>query len=201
MIMETTIIAALSSTKNKDGERDPEMHQTKKGSQRDFGMRAHVGVDKKPMLVDHEACTAVNVEDAVQLQNLLHGKEDGVCKDSGDTRVRNREALEGMKAAFWITEKPSRLGAIKSKYERKSIERPKRFKASMRAKMEQLCRVAKLQSGYRRVRYRGFVKSAAEVLALLAPSYQWMARLAVYGWINPPERRGNLSNAAWNGDF
>jgi IS5 family transposase len=73
-IVDATIIAAPSSTKNQDGERDPEMHQTKKGNQWHFGMKAHIGVDDESGLVHHVECTAANVADVTQVHKLLHGE-------------------------------------------------------------------------------------------------------------------------------
>src|SRR5690606_29011422 len=84
-IVDATIIAAPSSTKNKNGERDPEMRQTKKGNQWHFGMKAHIGVDEESGVVHHVECTAVNVNDVTLVHKLLHGKEDAVMGDSGYT--------------------------------------------------------------------------------------------------------------------
>jgi IS5 family transposase len=175
-IVDATIIAAPSSTKNKDGERDPEMHQTKKGNQWHFGMKAHIGVDDESGLVHHVECTAANVGDVTQVHKLLHGKEDTVCGDSGYTGADKREELQGVEAAFWIAEKPSKLRAMKSKRERRYAERWEHFKASVRAKVEHPFRVVKRQFGYTKVRYRGLAKNAAQVLTLFALSNLWMAR-------------------------
>lgn len=82
-IVDATIIAAPSSTKNESGERDPEMHQTKKGNQWHFGMKAHIGVDADSGLVHTVTTTAANEADVEQVGDLLHGKEDAVWADSG----------------------------------------------------------------------------------------------------------------------
>ena len=175
-IVDATIIAAPSSTKNKDGKRDPEMHQTKKGNQWHFGMKAHIGVDEESGLVHHVECTAANVNDVTQVHKLLHGKEDTICGDSGYTGADKREELQGVEAAFWIAEKPSKLRALKNKRERKYAERWEHFKASLRAKVEHPFRVVKRQFGYTKVRYRGLAKNTAQVLTLFALSNLWMAR-------------------------
>ena len=175
-IVDATIIAAPSSTKNKDGERDPEMHQIRKGNQWHFGMKAHIGVDEESGLVHHVECTAANVGDVTQVHKLLHGEEDTVCGDSGYTGANKREELQGVDAAFWIAEKPSKLRAMKNKRERKYAERWERFKASVRAKVEHPFRVVKRQFGYTKVRYRGLAKNTAQVLTLFALSNLWMAR-------------------------
>jgi len=175
-IVDATIIAAPSSTKNQDGERDPEMHQTKKGNQWYFGMKAHIGVDDESGLVHHVECTAANVADVTQVHKLLHGKEDTVCGDSGYTGAAMREELQDVEAGFLIAEKPSKLRAMKNKRERHYAERWEHYKASLRAKVEHPFRVIKRQFGYTMVRYRGLAKNAAQVLTLFALSNLWMAR-------------------------
>lgn len=175
-IVDATIIAAPSSTKNADGQRDPEMHQTKKGNQWHFGMKAHIGVDEQSGLVHHVECTAANVADVTQVHKLLHGREDTVCGDSGYTGADKREELQSVKAAFVIAEKPSKLRTIKSKREHRYAKRWERHKASIRAKVEHPFRVVKCQFGYVKVRYRGLAKNAAQMLTLFALSNLWMAR-------------------------
>ena len=175
-IVDATIIAAPSSTKNRDGERDPAMHQTKKGNQWHFGMKAHIGVDEESGLVHHVECTAANVNDVTQVHKLLHGKEDTITGDSGYTGADKREELQGVEAAFWIAEKPSKLRSMKNTRERKYAERWEHFKASIRAKVEHPFRVVKRQFGYTKVRYRGLAKNTAQVLTLFALSNLWMAR-------------------------
>ena len=98
-IVDATIIAAPSSTKNQDGERDGEMHQTKKGNQWHFGMKAHIGVDDESDLVHHVECTAANAADLTQVHKLLHGKEDTICGDSGYTGADKREELQEIKVS------------------------------------------------------------------------------------------------------
>ena len=90
-IVDATIIAAPSSTKNGDGRRDPEMHQTRKGNQWYFGMKAHIGVDDESGLVHHVECTAANASDVTVAHRLLHGQEETVCGDSGYTGLDKRE--------------------------------------------------------------------------------------------------------------
>jgi IS5 family transposase len=93
-VVDATIIAAPSSTKNAQGERDPEMHQTKKGNQWHFGMKAHIGVDAESGLVHTVIGTAANVNDVTQATQLLHGQEQDVFADAGyqgvDKRRRRR---------------------------------------------------------------------------------------------------------------
>lgn len=175
-IVDATIIAAPSSTKNKDGERDPEMHQTKKGNQWHFGMKAHIGVDEESGLVHHVECTAANVNDVTQVHKLLHGKEETVYGDSGYTGADKREELQSVKAGFMIAEKPSKLRTIKNKRERHYAKRWEHHKASIRAKVEHPFRVVKCQFRFVKVRYRGLAKNTSQMLTLFALSNLWMAR-------------------------
>ncbi|UAU33210.1 IS5 family transposase [Xanthomonas campestris] len=175
-IVDATLIAAPSSTKNTDHARDPEMRQTKKGNQWYFGMKAHIGVDEFSELVHHVHCTAANVADVTATHALLHGKEDSVFGDSGYTGADKREELQDCEAAFFIAAKRSVLQAIGNKRERAREQRWEHFKASVRAKVEHPFRVIKRQFGYTKVRYRGLAKNTAQVLTLFALSNLWMKR-------------------------
>ncbi|ASK91259.1 IS5 family transposase [Xanthomonas citri] len=175
-IVDATLIAAPSSTKNADHARDPEMHQTRKGNQWYFGMKAHIGVDEFSGLVHHVHCTAANVADVTVMHTLLHGKEDSVFGDSGYTGADKREELQDCEAAFFIAARPSTIQAIANKCERAQEQRWERFKASVRAKVEHPFRVIKRQFGYTKVRYRGLAKNTAQVLTLFALSNLWMKR-------------------------
>ncbi|MCF8865812.1 IS5-like element IS1646 family transposase [Xanthomonas campestris] len=175
-IVDATLIAAPSSTKNADHARDPEMHQTKMGNQWYFGMKAHIGVDEFSGLVHHVHCTAANVADVTVTHALLHGKEDSVFGDSGYTGADKREELQDCEAAFFIAAKRSVLQAIGNKRERAREQRWEHFKASVRAKVEHPFRVIKRQFGYTKVRYRGLAKNTAQVLTLFALSNLWMKR-------------------------
>ncbi|UYP76119.1 IS5 family transposase [Xanthomonas campestris] len=175
-IVDATLIAAPSSTKNADHARDPEMRQTKKGNQWYFGMKAHIGVDEFSGLVHHVHCTAANVADVTVTHALLHGKEDSVFGDSGYTGADKREELQDCEAAFFIAAKRSVLQAIGNKRERAREQRWEHFKASVRAKVEHPFRVIKRQFGYTKVRYRGLAKNTAQVLMLFALSNLWLKR-------------------------
>ncbi|WP_341808962.1 IS5-like element ISXo1 family transposase [Xanthomonas oryzae pv. oryzicola] len=175
-IVDATLIAAPSSTKNADRARDPEMHQTKKGNQWYFGMKAHIGVDEFSGLVHHVQCTAANVADVTVTHALLHGKEDSVFGDSGYTGAEKRDELQSCEAAFFIAAKRSTIQAIGNKRARAWAERWKHFKASVRAKVEHPFRVIKRQFGYTKVRYRGLAKNTAQVQTLFALSNLWMVR-------------------------
>jgi Transposase and inactivated derivatives, IS5 family len=178
-IVDATLIAAPSSTKNADRARDPEMHQTKKGNQWYFGMKAHIGVDEFSGLVHHVQCTAANVADVTVTHALLHGKEDSVFGDSGYTGAEKRDELQSCEAAFFIAAKRSTIQAIGNKRARAWAERWEHFKASVRAKVEHPFRVIKRQFGYTKVRYRGLAKNTAQVQTLFALSNLWMVRRAL----------------------
>jgi IS5 family transposase len=96
-VVDAMIIDAPSSTKNKDGKRDPEMHQTKKGNMYFFGMKAHIGVDAESGLVHSLVCTAANVADVTQVDQLLHGEEIYVSGDAGYTGVDKRPEHQNRK--------------------------------------------------------------------------------------------------------
>ena len=176
-IVDATIIAAPSSTKNGDGRRDPEMHQTRKGNQWYFGMKAHIGVDDESGLVHHVECTAANASDVTVAHRLLHGQEETVCGDSGYTGLDKREEMQGKgDLGYLIAAKPSVLKQIKRKSGQKLARELEHAKASLRAKVEHPFRVIKRQFGYTKVRYRGLVKNTAQVLTLFALSNLWMVR-------------------------
>ncbi|UKR53540.1 IS5 family transposase [Xanthomonas fragariae] len=176
-IVDATLIAAPSSTKNADHARDPEMHQTKKGKQYYFGMKAHIGVDDVSGLVHHVECTAANVADITQAHKLLHGKEDTLSGDSGYTGLDKRaEMARKRKLRYLIAEKPSKLKQIKNARELQWTQRWEHTKASLRAKVEHPFRVIKRQFGYVKIRYRGLAKNTAQVLTLFALSNLWMVR-------------------------
>jgi len=175
-IVDATIIHAPSSTKNADKARDPEMHQTRKGNQWYFGMKAHVGLDEFSGLVHHGTCTAANVGDVTVTHELLHGKEDCVLGDSGYTGADSRPELQDSKAAFLIARKRGKVKAIKNARYRRQHERWESCKASMRPKVEHPFGVIKRQFGYTKVRYCGLAKNSAQVLMLFALSNQWMTR-------------------------
>ncbi|HFF4354354.1 TPA: IS5-like element ISPa26 family transposase, partial [Acinetobacter baumannii] len=176
-IVDATLIHAPSSTKNKDGKRDPEMHQTKKGNQYYFGAKAHIGVDDESGLVHSVVVTAANVADVTQVDKLLHGGENVVCADAGYTGVEKREEHEGRQVIWQIAARRStykKHGNRSALY--KAIRKIERAKAQVRSKVEHPFRVIKRQFGYTKVRFRGLVKNTAQMVTLFALSNIWMAR-------------------------
>ena len=176
-IVDATLINAPSSTKNKEGKRDPEMHQTKKGQQYYFGMKAHIGVDDESGLVHSVVGTAANVADVTQVDQLLHGEENVVCADAGYTGVEKRTEHDGRDVIWQVA---ARRGTYKKLDKRSVLYKAKRkiekAKAQVRAKVEHPFRVIKRQFGYLKTRFRGLAKNTAQLVTLFALSNLWMAR-------------------------
>jgi IS5 family transposase len=176
-VVDATIIAAPSSTKNKDGERDPEMHQTKKGNQWHFGMKAHIGVDAESGLVHTVTGTAANVNDVTQATQLLHGQERFVCADAGYQGVDKRDEAQGLNVDWHIAMRPGKRAALDlSSALAKKIEQVEKIKASIRAKVEHPFRIIKQQFGHAKVRYRGLAKNTARLQVMFALGNLWMVR-------------------------
>ncbi|MCD1637527.1 IS5 family transposase [Pseudomonas stutzeri] len=176
-IVDATLIHAPSSTKNQDGKRDPEMHQTKKGNQYYFGMKAHIGADAESGLVHIVVGTAANVADVTQVDKLLHGEENMVGADAGYTGVEKRPEHEGREVIWQIA---ARRSTYKKLSKRSALYKAKRkiekAKAQVRAKVEHPFRVIKRQFGYVKTRFRGLAKNTAQLVTLFALSNLWMAR-------------------------
>ena len=175
-VIDATIIHAPSSTKNQDGERDPEMRQTKKGNQYYFGMKAHIGVDVESGLVHTVTTTPANSADVTQAEHLLHGKEESVWADAGYTGADKREALRDRNLQWQIAAKRGKVKAMPAGKPKEATRWVEYLKAAVRAKVEHPFRVIKRQFGYTKVRYRGLAKNHNQVLTLFALSNLWMAR-------------------------
>ena len=187
-VVDATLIAAPSSTKNASGERDPEMRQTKKGNQWYFGMKAHIGVDAESGLVHTVKGTAGNVSDVVEANALLHGQEEVVFADAGYQGAAKRaDAKPGV--TWHVARRPSsRKPFEKAGKLGQLIDGIEHLKASARAKVEHPFRVIKRQFGHVKVRYRGLKKNTAQLMTLFALSNLWMVRkklLALDGQLRP----------------
>ena len=180
-VVDATLIAAPSSTKNASGTRDPEMHQTKKGNQWYFGMKAHIGADAESGLVHTVRGTAANVNDVVEANSLLHGDETDAFGDAGYQGAHKRaDAQPGV--AWHVAMRPGKRAALdKSKSIGAMIDEVERIKANIRAKVEHPFRVIKRQFGFVKVRYRGLMKNTAQLTTLFALSNLWMARGKLMG--------------------
>ena len=170
-IVDATIIAAPSSTKNADGERDPEMHQTKKGNQWYFGMKTHVGVDSQNKVIHSVVVTPANTADCKVLGELLHGQE---------TRVYGDQAYKGQRAVI-------RAKAPKAKdftnrqckwkhYLDEAIKAKNANKSRIRARVEHSIGVIKRVFGFTKVRYRGLAKNGNRVFVTAALANIFLVR-------------------------
>ena len=163
-IVDASIIEAPSSTKNRAGERDPEMHQTKKGNEWRFGMKVHVGADAETGVVHSMTTTPANVHDVTEAHRLLHGGEKRVWGDAGyqgvDKRLENRE----LDVEWRVAMRPGRRRHLEpGSYEALAEKR----KASVRAKVEHPFLYVNRRFGYAKVRYRGLAKNAQRLALLL----------------------------------
>ncbi|PYX33238.1 MAG: IS5 family transposase [Acidobacteria bacterium] len=162
-IVDATILHAPSSTKNREQQRDPEMHQTKKGNQWYFGMKAHVGVDSKTKIIHTAVATAANVADSTVLPDLLHGEETRVWGDQA-YKGQSHVIKEGAPGAQDHTHRRYRY--------KNGIDEPERAKnrtkSSVRSKVEHVFQVMKLQFGFVKLRYRGLKKNAHRLFVTCA---------------------------------
>lgn len=178
-LVDATIIEAPSSTKNKEQQRDPQMHQTKKGNQWHFGMKAHIGVDADSGLVHTVTTTAANAHDITQAHALLHGEEEMVFADSGYRGVHKREEIQEQHpdVDWHIAMMPGQRKAMDKRRPVNALrEQLEKLKASIRAKVEHPFRVIKCQFGHSKVRYRGLAKNTSQLLVMFALSNLWMVR-------------------------
>lgn len=178
-VVDATIIAAAPSTKNESGERDPEMHQSKKGNEWHFGMKAHVGVDAESGLVHTVAGTAANVADVTQAQALLHGDEEDVFADAGYQGVEKREENIGVPVNWHVAMRPGKRRALPKHGVGEKLEWIEQIKASVRAKVEHPFHVVKNLFRHRKTRYRGLAKNTAQLLTLFGMANLMLARRLV----------------------
>ena len=170
-IVDATIIDAPSSTKNASGERDPEMHQTKKGNQWHFGMKAPVGVDHKTKMIHSVAATAANVHDSHLIPELLHGGETRVWGDSAYAGQTDKIQARAP-AARDLTQERGRGYKYLSQRQR----RINRTRSRVRARVEHAIGVVKRVFQFSKVRYRGIAKNANRLFVTCALANIFMAR-------------------------
>lgn len=169
-LVDATIIAAPSSTKNKDKARDPEMGHTRKGKQYYFGAKAHIGVDEESGLVHSTTTTAANVADITETANLLHGEEEAVFADAGYTGAEKRAELKDRQVKWYIAAKRGKVAALPEGEVKALTKRIERLKAQVRSRVEHVFHILKDRFHYRKLRYQGLKKNGAqhEVLFALA---------------------------------
>jgi IS5 family transposase len=165
-VVDATIIAAPSSTKNQEGKRDPEMHQTKKGNQWHFGMKAHIGVDAGSGITHTLVTTPANAADVAQAHALLHGEEKLVFGDAGYQGVERREENRNTPVTWHVALRPGKRRTLPDTEVGRLDEQIEQAKASVRAKVEHPFHIIKNLLGLKKVRYRGLAKNTAQLFTL-----------------------------------
>jgi IS5 family transposase len=178
-IVDSTIINAPSSTKNREKKRDPDAHQTKKGNEWRFGYKAHIGVDKDSGLVHKVVVTGANVHDVTVVSQLLTGEEEVVHGDSGYIGAEKREDAitrnkNGRRIKYKTSRRPSQSknNSVRSQAQ---IKRREHEKSSVRAKVEHVFGIVKGLFGYRKTRYRGLRKQTAKLNMMFALANLYLA--------------------------
>ena len=178
-IVDSTLIAAPSSTKNREKKRDPEAHSTKKGKQWHFGYKGHIGVDEESGLVHHVKVTPANDADVTAVPDLLYGEEDRVGGDSGylgadkrDDAVKKNKA--GKKIKYNINRRPSSLKKL-SRSGQYYARKREHEKSSVRCKVEHVFAIVKRLFRYRKTRYRGLRKQTAKLNIMFALANLYLA--------------------------
>jgi transposase, IS5 family len=176
-IVDATIIAAPPSTKNAAGARDPEMHQTKKGKDWHFGMKAHIGTDRRG-IVHSLSTTAANVHDSTQMSKLLHGAEREVFGDQAYWNESHRQSAQAAGIRYRINRRPARKPL--NDYQRFINRR----RSAARARVEHAFHVVKRLWGFAKVRYRGLAKNTARLFTAFALANLYLLRRRL---LPPPE--------------
>lgn len=169
-IVDATIIEAPPSTKNEDQARDPEMHQTKKGKDWHFGMKAHVGTDKRG-IVHTLTTTAANVSDFSQLPKLLHGQERELYGDQAYWSVLHRHAARERGVRYCVNRRPQPGYPLTA-----AQKRLNRLRSATRARGEHAFHVVKHLWGFTKVRYRGLAKNTARLFSCFALANLYLLR-------------------------
>jgi len=179
-IVDASIIAAPSSTKNAGKARDPEMHQTKKGQQWYFGMKLHIGVDSQSGLVHSAVVTAANVHDKHPLPALLHGSERRVYGDTAYASQKEQIAKKAPQAKDFTNQRSRHAGQIDE-----AVRAKNRHKSRVRARVEHVFAVVKRLWGFAKVRYRGLHKNATRAFTALALANLYLCRGRLQGQVRP----------------
>jgi transposase, IS5 family len=171
-IVDSTFIEAPSSTKNAKKERDPDAHSAQKGNTWHFGYKAHIGVDKDSGLLHTLKTTSANIHDVTVTSELLTGEEEQLYGDSGyqgaDKRPEaKKKNIHGKRIKYKINRRPSQVKKL-SKSGQYAAKKAEHAKSSVRAKVEHVFAVVKLQFGFRKTRYRGLPKQVAKLNMVFA---------------------------------
>lgn len=179
-IVDATLIAAPSSTKNEQKARDPEMHQTRKGKQWYFGMKLHIGVDSQSGLAHSAVVTPANVHDKHPLPQLLHGQERRVYGDSAYASQKALIRAKAPRAHDFTNQRTRRAGVIDEVARGKN-----RNKSKIRARVEHVFAVVKRLWGFTKVRYRGLAKNANRAFVALALANVYLSRTQLMAEVRP----------------
>ena len=175
-LVDATLIAAPSSTKNQAHGRDPEMHQAKKGNQWYFGLKAHIGVDKESGLVHTLVTTSANVSDISQTPALLHGQEQEAWLDAGYVGVEKREDMQkalsanGQEVRWHIAKRRTTIEKMAEGWQKSLAQAYEKLKAQVRARVEHPFHVIKNIFRYKKTRYKGLAKNDSQINVLFALS-------------------------------
>jgi len=167
-IVDATLIAASPSTKNRARARDPEMHQTRKGKQWYFGMKAHVGADAHSALVHSITTTAANTADVAEAHTLVRGDERDIFADAGYQGADKRAENAGSSAHWHIAMKRGERKRLSDSEADRITEQWERVKAKVRARVEHPFQIVKHRLNHRKARYRGLAKNEAQLYTLFA---------------------------------
>lgn len=170
-MVDATIVHAPSSTKNQEQQRDPDMHQTKKGNQWYFGMKVHIGADVNSGAVHSVTVTAANTADIVELPKLLREDDQVIFADAGYTSDEYKKGARHLGLRWCVNDK-RKPGKNLSSSQRKR----NRQYSSIRARVEHIFRIIKCQFGFRKTRYRGLEKNAAQVNWLIGLANLYLLR-------------------------
>lgn len=162
-IVDASIVSAPSSTKNKRKERDPEMHQVKKGNEWYFGMKMHIGVDSRTKVIHSVATSSANMHDSQMIRDLLHGEETRVWGDSAYTGQKDAIVEKAPNAQDFTHRKGFGYRQLTDKQRSQN-----KTKSKVRAKVEHIFLVSKRIFGFTRTRYKGLSKNTAHVVTNLA---------------------------------
>ena len=186
-LVDATLIAAPSSTKNREHERDPEMHQSKKGNAWHFGMKAHIGVDRDSGLVHTVVSTAANVSDISQTPVLLHGQETELWADAGYVGVDKREDMQAAlikneqthTLKLHVAKRRSTIAKMSEGWQKTMAQAYEKLKAQVRSRVEHPFHVVKNLFHYKKARYKGINKNDCQLNMLFALSNLYMVRAEV----------------------
>ena len=179
-VVDATIIAAPSSTKNREGKRDPEMHQVKKGNEWHFGMKAHIGVDAESGITHTVVTTPANVSDVTQAHALLQGEERIAFGDAGYQGVEKREENRASAVKWHVAMRPGKRKLLPQTEIGRVDEEIEKAKASIRAKVEHPFHIIKNILGLKKVRYRGLAKNGAQLFTLFGLANLLIAKRSLF---------------------